>query len=87
MHLESQARRGNADAIALLTPPPFPPGCDHLFDYYAEFVLWLDGTRAPTWADWHGWATLMRRPVTPFDLRALRRIHDAYHSAPRGEAS
>lgn len=67
--------------MQLLTGPAFPQGFAYLFDWYAEFTLWHDWERSPTWADWQAWAALMNRTLTPFDLRALRQIHGAYHRA------
>jgi hypothetical protein len=41
--------------------------------------MWAPRERAPDWLDFHAWATLMQRTVTPWDLKALRQIHDAHH--------
>jgi hypothetical protein len=32
----------------------------------------------PEWVDFQAWGNLMRHRLTPFDLRGLRHIHDAY---------
>lgn len=79
------ARRGDPKAIKLLTAPDFSPAFSYLFEFYEEFMLWHDRSRPPEWVDFHAWAALMRHKPTPFDLRALRQIHDAY-SATLGKA-
>lgn len=40
--------------------------------------MWYPRERSPEWSDWQAWAGLMQHRPTPFDLRALRQIHDAY---------
>jgi hypothetical protein len=74
------ARRGDADAIALLRAPDFPHVFGYLLDYFAEFQLWHAADRVPSWSDWQAWATLMQHTVTPWDVRMLRQIHDAYYA-------
>lgn len=71
------ARRGDPEARALLRAPSFPSVFSYLFEWDREFLMWHDRERAPTWVDWHAWATLMRRSLTPLDMRLLRRIHTA----------
>jgi hypothetical protein len=87
-HIEPLARRGDRDALQLLTGPPFPRTLGYLMERYAEFTLWHDCSRSPTWADWHAFGVLMGYRLTPFDLRSLRRIHDAHRksAAPVSEA-
>lgn len=80
-HIEPLARRGVRDAVELLTGPPYPRVLAYLIDWYAEFTLWHDWSRAATWADWQAWSAMMRRAPTPFDLRVLRQIHLAYSRA------
>jgi hypothetical protein len=72
------ARRGDPDALKLLRAPVFPSRLSYLFELYAEFMLWHDRARVPEWVDFQAWASLMRHRVTPFDMRGLRQIHDAY---------
>jgi hypothetical protein len=84
-HLEPLARRGDADAIALLTGPPFPRTLGYLMDRYAEFTLWHDWSRSPTWADWQAYSAMMGHHLTPFDLRALRTIYSAHQRTAKAE--
>jgi hypothetical protein len=79
-HIEPLAQRGDKDAVALLTGPEFPSYFGYLFEWFAEFLLW-DPHDGPRWSDWQGWVALMQRPVTPWDLVQLRRIHDAYFAS------
>jgi hypothetical protein len=85
-HLVPLARRGVREAVTLLTAPDFPKGFEYLFDWYAEFTLWHDWERSPTWSDWAAWERLMGRRLTPLDLRLLRQIHVAYRRATEPKA-
>jgi hypothetical protein len=84
-HLEPLERRGDADAAALLRGPPFPDRLSYLFDRYAEFTLWHDWSRSPTWADWQAFGALMGYTLTPFDLRALRTIYSAHQRTAKAD--
>jgi hypothetical protein len=85
-HLAKLAKRGDAEAIALLRAPDFPSVFSYLFDYFNDFLLWYDRERVPSWSDWQAFAVLMQHPVTPWDVRMLRQIHDAYF-APKKQGA
>ena len=72
-------RRGDPDAIALLHGPPFPRSLHYLFNRFAELLLWCDGR--PTWKDIHPWSTMMQYAFSPWELRALRQISDAFFAS------
>ena len=75
-HIEPLARRGDQDAVALLVGPPFPHSLHYLFELFGELLLWCDGR--PTWKDIQPWAVMMQRTFSPWELRALRQISDAF---------
>jgi hypothetical protein len=65
--------------LAILRQAQFPAQFGYLFDWFAELLLWCDGK--PTWRDVQPWAAMMRHRVSPWEVRTLRRISDAYFAS------
>jgi hypothetical protein len=89
----SLARRGDHDAQAALTPPPFPEPLDYLAEWSADLAsgrqVGMNGPVPLSWLDVHAWAQLTGRRLTEQEARALLsldrvRLYPEQIPAPEG---
>ena len=85
VHLQAAANRGSVNAIAALTPPPFPLGCTHLFNWWAELHNargeGMNGIAPITYRDLDAWARVTGRAPEPFEFDLLLTMDATYRAA------
>lgn len=86
-HWERSARRGNSDAIAKLTPPPFPDAVDYLYDWFNELSarrpLAMHGVSPITHEGIKAWRENMDLHPEPHEVEAILRMDTVWRNALR----
>lgn len=90
-HLEARARgrdAGAEQARADLVPPPCPQRYAYLFDWFGELHRQRTYTEhGPTplgWMDLDAWMRVTQRTPSPWEIRMLSALDDAFFAAQHG---